>query len=408
VEVAGQTLPLALTLGGERWFGTVMVALQQLETPDQQQWWWMPLETRSLLGDDAGTNSYLAGSLGTKLDDRTSVGVSAYTADLDAIDGVGQLYANSMSISQHGNIKDFRAGIMRELGGDRRLEGMVGRSEVDMAHDVVYVNWLPWDPTRPNDPRTTTRVEKNLDHTITWSGSLRYTAPTGEPGVRYGLVLIGNTKSHPKIPNYDLVNIPRDPGNSAIFGLGAGITSQQGGTLIVAELLLQPGHSHTWAFADSAITTPGGPLKKGDKTVDNEFRFSNWTMALGMDHQWRTAGVQLGLRVNRYGYSLDQENFLRDESIETDEDWIEWSPGWGGNVKLGRAELMYSGRWVAKGFDYPDGGFFGWGTTRDVINAPEAAGGNDFLVAPTERVDMPDFRVMTHRFTVVVPLSPGR
>ena len=406
VEVAGQTLPLSLTLGGARWFGTATVALQQLETPNRQQFWWMPVETQSLLEDDAGTNAYLAGSLGTKLDDRTAVGVSVYQADLDAIDGVGQLYANSMSISQSGSITDFRAGLLRELGGDRRLEGMVGRSEVDMTHDVVYVNWLPWDPAHPNNPRTTTRLEKNLDHTITWSGSVRYTAPTSDPGVRYGLVLIGNTKSHPKLPNYDLVQIPRDPGNSAIFGLGAGITSQQGGTMIGAELLLQPGNSHTWAFADSVTTTPGGTLQVGDKTVDNEFRFANWTMALGLDHQWRTAGVQLGLRVNRYGYHLDQENYLEDRSIETDEDWIEWSPSFGGNLKLGRAELMYTGRWVAKGFDYPNG-WFGWGEDRDVINAPGdfAMGGNDFLVAPTRPADLPDFRVMTHRFTVVVPLS---
>jgi hypothetical protein len=406
VEVAGQTLPLSLTLGGGRWFGTATVALQQLETPSSQQFWWMPVATQSLLEDDAGTNAYLAGSLGTKLDDRTAVGVSVYQADLDAIDGVGQLYANSMSISQSGSITDFRAGLLRELGGERRLEGMVGRSEVDMTHDVVYVNWLPWDPARPNDPRTTTRLEKNLDHTITWSGSVRYTAPTSDPGVRYGLVLIGNTKSHPKIPNYDLVQIPRDPGNSAIFGLGAGITSQQGGTMIGAELLLQPGNSHTWAFADSVTTTPGGTLQVGDKTVDNEFRFANWTMALGLDHQWRTAGVQLGLRVNRYGYHLDQENYLEDRSVETDEDWIEWSPSFGGNLKLGRAELMYTGRWVAKGFDYPNR-WFGWGGGRDVINAPGAfeSGGNDFLIAPTRPADMPDFRVMTHRFTVVVPLS---
>jgi len=402
-QVSGNTLPMALTFGGARWFGTAAVALQQLATPERQNFWWMPVEAQSLINEDGATNAYVAGSLGAKLEDgRTSVAVSGYQADLDAIDGVGQLYANSVSISQSGSIQEFRAGMLRELGGERRLEGMVGRSDVDMTHDVVYVNWLPWDPMNPSAPRTSTRTEKNLDHTITWSGSVRYTAPTSDPGVRFGLLLVGNTKSHPKIPNYDLVNIPRDPGNSTIFGLGAGVTSLQGRTTVGAELMVQPGRSHTWAYADSVTSTPGGKLQPGDKTVDNEFRFANWTMALGMDHQWNPGGVQLGLRMNRYGYHLDQDNFLQDTTIATDEGWIEWSPSWGGNLKLGRAELMYSGRWVAKGFDYPR---TWWGNSRVDVMVPEAAGGNDFLVAPTQRVDLPDFRVTTHRFTVVVPLS---
>lgn len=405
--VGGHTLPLAITFGGDRWFGTANVALQELETPGRRWFWWAPELDGSLLQDDAATNSYVAGSIGRSFDEgRTAIGVAAYRADLNAIDGVGRLYANSASLSQSGTVTDLRIGVLRDLGGERRLEGMVGKSDVDMTHDVVYVTWLPWGPTIPEPPTPSTRSERNRDRTTTWSGSVRYTAPTSDPGVRFGLVLIGNTKSHPKIPNYDLVNIPRDPGNSAVFGLGAGITSQQGATLLGAELMLQPGRSHTWAFADSAVATPNGKLQKGDKTVDNTFRFANWTMALGLEHEWKPGGLQVGLRVNRYGYHLDQENFLRDTSVATDESWIEWSPSWGGFLRLGRAELRYSGRWVAKGFDFPNG-FFGTTVVDEALAAP-VPGGNDFLVAPTDPVNMPDFRVVTHRLTVTVPLSGNR
>jgi hypothetical protein len=402
--VSGHTLPLALTFGGD-WFGTATVALQELATPDRQQFWWMPvLENGSLLQDDAATNTYLSGSLGRAFDrGRTAIGVSAFHADLDAIDGVGQLYANSVSISQTGSVTDLRVGVLRDLGGDRRIEGMIGKSDVDMTHDVVYLDWLPWDPAQPNMPNVRARTEENLDRTTTWSGSLRYTAPGSDPDLRWGLMLIGNTKSHPKIPNYDLVNIPRDPGNSAVFGMGAGLTSRQRNTLVGAELMLQPGHSHTWAYADTATMTPGGMLQKGDKTVDNEFRFANWTMALGFEHEWEPASVQLGLRVNRYGYHLDQQNFLRDTTVSTDESWIEWSPSWGGSLKLGRAEIRYSGRWVAKGFDFP-GQVWLVRAEADIA----VPGGNDFLVAPTDPVDLPDFRVTTHRLTVVVPLTGRR
>jgi len=407
-NVGGHTLPLAFTFGGQRWFGTGTVALQEVQAPDAQQFWWVPqLANGSLLRDDAATNTYVAGSIGRTFDrGRTAIGVAAYRADLNAIDGVGQLYANSMSISQSGTITDYRIGVLRELGGERRLEGMVGKSDVDMTHDVVYVTWPPWDPVSSFQPDPVTRTETNLDRTTTWGGSLRYTAPTGDPGVRWGLTLIGNTKSHPHIPNYDLVNIPRDPGNSTVFGIGTGVTSRQGRTVLGAELMFLPGRSHTWAFADSATATPGGTLMKGDKTVDNEFRFANWTMALGLEHEWEPGGMELGLRVNRYGYHLDQMNFLRDTTVATNESWIEWSPGWGGLLKLGRAEVHYTGRWVAKGFDFP-GGFWGTRVTTDLA-VPEAPGGNDFLVAPTDPVNMPDFRVVTHRLMVVVPLSRGR
>jgi hypothetical protein len=235
----------------------------------------------------------VAGSVGRAFDEgRTAVGVSAFRADLDAIDGVGRLYANSASISQSGTITDLRLGVSRDLGGERRVEGMLSRSDVDMTHDVVYVTWLPWGPGIPEPPTPNTRTERNRDRTTTWGGSLRYTAPTGDPGVRFGLVLIGNTKSHPKIPNYDVVNIPRDPGNSAVFGLGAGITSQQGGTLLGAELMLQPGRSHTWAFATAPLPHPPASCRRGTRpsTTNSASPTGRWRSG------WSTSGSRAASR----------------------------------------------------------------------------------------------------------------
>jgi hypothetical protein len=72
-------------------------------------------------------------------------------------------------------------------------------------------------------------------------------------------------------------------------------------------------------------------------------------------------------------------------------------------LNLGRAQVRYSGRWVAKGFDFP-GRVWAIGAEADAA----VPGGNDFIVAPTDPVNLPDFRVVTHRLTVVVPLSGGR
>jgi hypothetical protein len=60
---------------------------------------------------------------------------------------------------------------------------------------------------------------------------------------------------------------------------------------------------------------------------------------------------------------------------------------------------------VAKGFDYQRRW---WGSPVAFTDFALAMGGNDWVIAPTDPVDMPDFRVLTHRITVSVPLSPVR
>lgn len=409
-NVGGRTLPLTVVHGGANWFGAVSVAIQQIDSPERQQWWWLAEVQDALdnvLIDDEASNSYLYGSLGRKLGSgRTAIGASAYYAELNAMDGVGQLYARSASIQQSGTIRDLRLGVTHQLAGERRLEGMIGNSSVDMTHDVVYVTGGMWGGPGPTWQDPVVSTEHNLDRTTTWSASLRYTAPLA-PGTRLGAILVGNTKSHPKIPNYELVNIPRDPGNSALFAAGAGLSAREGPDLLGLELLLQPGRSHTWAFADTAIVNAAGStIERGEKTVDNRFTFANWSLAAGWQHDWKSSALQLGLRLNRYGYELEQKNFLRASERTTRESWIEWSPSWGFMLKLGRGEARYSGRFVSKGFDFPS--FLGGAETDAIIEFPAQPGGGDFLVAPTDPVMLPDFRVTLHQLMFAVPIGGKR
>jgi hypothetical protein len=290
-----------------------------------------------------------------------------------------------------------RFGLSLELGRARRIVAVILRSKVDMTLDVLYQEWTWVDP----QPVVRSWNELNEDRTITWGAHLRYTQPLGTQGANIGFVATGSTKSHPKIPNYNVVNIPRDPGNSTAFNFGVGLSKVTERTSYAMELIFEPGRSHTWAYADTAVTTPAGVIQPGEKTVHNQFRYGNWNLAAGVQHETDRAGFQLGIRVHQTRFSLEQHNFLADTVRDTDERWIEWSPSWGGVLKFGDFDLRYTGRFTAKGS--PNDIFRGGGEVLMMADAP--ALGVDFVVGPTGPVSLPEFRVTMHRLMVSVPFG---
>jgi hypothetical protein len=398
--VAGRSLPVAAVIPGRRVFGAAAFALQQLGDTRRTGGWGPQVPGSSNIQDNSSSNIYLYGGLGLRLTDRTAVGVSAYSADLEAVDGVNMLYGNSIAIDQSGDLVEFRVGATHDFGAERRLDAIVLTSRLDMRHDVQYMRWVPdsvqqrWDPVRWS--------ELNEDRTITWAAQLRYGQPLGE-GARLGLLLTGNTKAHPKIPNYNIVNIPRDPGNSAMFNIGAGLSNTTGRAIFGLEVIYEPGRSHTWAFADTVIATPTGSIPVGGKTVDNQFRFRNWDVGVGVNWENQRTGFQFGLRLKETRYTLDQENFLTEQRRFTRESWMEWMPTWGGSLKFAEFDLRYTGRFTAKG--WPDQQWF-WG--RGFVTADRAVmapGGTDFVVGPTGEVWLPEYRVTTHRLMLSVPFG---
>jgi hypothetical protein len=400
--VGGRTLPIAALVRGERFHGGLALAVQQLQ--DRRLGWgwgwgWPTPPSGNLIASDP-TNTYVFGTLGMRVTDGVSVGVSVFHAGLDAVDGVNMLYGRAWAIEQMGTLSEIRLGMTADLGSDRALEGTITNTRLDMSHDVHYVDWIWADEPWTEPPTMIEWRERNEDHTISWGTRFRYTQPL-DGAARLGLILAGSTKAHPKIPNYNIVDIPRDPGNSAVFNIGAGLSRVEAGSTMAVEVVFEPGRSHTWAFADTATTLPSGAvLQPGDKTVDNQFRFMNWNVALGFDRETGRFGYQLGLRVRQVNYTLDQEHFLAEVRRETRESWMEWSPSWGGRVAFGGMALRYDGRFTARG--WPDGPMFGWGG-RMAVAMPDA--GVDFVVGPTGPVNIPSFRVTTHRLTLSVPFG---
>jgi hypothetical protein len=402
-SVGGRSLPISALFAGQRLHGGFLVALQQVNDPPRR---FAPFldEGRNFL-DNARNNTYLFGSLGGRIGERTTVGASVYHADLGAVDGVNLLYGQAAGIAQDGGLLELRLGFEHDFGEERRLEGTVTNTRLDMTHDVRYVEWR-WECDRSRPPQDqpgcmtpTVRSwdERNEDRTVTWGTNLRYSQAIDEVS-RFGFLIAGSTKNHPKIPNYNIVNIPRDPGNSTVFNFGAGVSHVDGPVSAGLDVIFEPGRSHTWAFADSVTKLPSGAeLQPGDKTVDNRFTFRNTSIGLGVQREGERFGFQLGLRLRTVSYSLEQQNFLAERTRDTDESWMEWAPSWGALARLGALDLRYTGRFTAKGFPPL---FSRW---AEEVASPDV--GVDFVVGATEPVAMPDYRVTVHRISLSMPLG---
>jgi len=205
-------------------------------------------------------------------------------------------------------------------------------------------------------------------------------------------------KSHPKIPNYELMNIPRDPGTSWAYNIGVGVASTEGPTTFGIDMIYEPIRSHTWAEAAAPTASPSGIIPLGAKTVDNRFAFSNATVRLGASRELGVASVQLGLQVHSISYTMVQRDFVQARSRRQSEQWMEWTPSWGLSVRLPDVELRYVGR-LTTGTGRPG---VAWdGTARESFGADAAA---DILLAPSGPLTLTDAYVLTHQLSISLPI----
>ncbi len=399
-----RSLPVGAMFRSSGWFGAVSAALQQLEAGDEffgTPWFGRELDVLppDALSRGSATNMYATLLGGAVLPGDFTVGASVSLADLDGVDGVEHLYAMSTDIRQSGHTEDFRLGMTKRFAAGRVLEAVVLHNRFDMQHDVTYVDWILVDSVTWQWQQQT-RVETNLDKTRTWGAHLAYQQPVGMEGWRVGGILTFNRKDHPKIPNYELVNIPRDPGHSAAFDIGVGIARSAGATTFGLDLIYEPATSETWAEAAEDTTTAGGrPIPAGAKTIENSFSFSNAIVSAGAAHRIGPVELQAGVQVRAYDYHLDQWDNIQETARRQDEDWMEWTPTWGGRILLNGIEIRYMGR-VTTGTGRPGVAWTGVVAER----AMDAGLANDIVVAPSAPLTLQDATVLTHQVSVSVPI----
>jgi hypothetical protein len=386
-----------------RFFGGGLVALQQVKRGDAffgpVPLWDVSVLPPNALSERSATNKYGYLSFGTRLPGELTIGASAFVADLNAMDGVEHLYAMASNIDQTGDLQDIRIGLTKTFAGNRTVDAVALFHRFDMRHDVTYVDWVVVDSMNWIwEPRT--RVETNLDKTDTWGMQVGYVQPIGRHGWRLGGTLTGNWKSHPKIPNYEIMNIPRDPGNSTAFDIGVGVAKVLGPTTFGIDIVYEPGTSDTWAEAEAAIgTVSGDTIPPGGRTIENEFSFSNAFVNVGIAREVGPAVLQLGLGLRAYDFELDQWDHVEETARRQSEQWIEWVPSWGARVQFGDLELRYLGR-VTTGTGRP-------GTAWDGAVAERALDfgtANDILLAPSGPLTLQDVTVLTHQVSLSVPL----
>ena len=347
------------------------------------------------LSDASARNLFAKGFVGRRLGEGPwSMGLGFSTARLDAMDGVDLLYVVADRIDQSGTLGEVKLGLFRD-GPRDRLGLVMVHHRVSMTHDVTYtdVTWdtLTWIPT------ITPRVELNEDRTHTWGGRITYDRDLDAPGWRFGTSFTLNHKSHPKIPNYEIQNIPRDPGTTWAYDLGVGVSRARGATVFGFDVHLQPIFSNTWQEADE--DTPkdgGGVIAKGDRTIENEFFFTNAMVRAGLDHRWNTVSVQAGLEVRSYDYDMEQQNTIEGSFREQRESWMEWIPSAGATLRLSDLELRYAIR-ATTGTGQP-----GIQMERAVSETLDAA--SDFIIAPQAPLTLQDATVWTHQIAVVIPI----
>lgn len=391
----GRSFPLTGVFTGSTWFGGASVALQQIEDGEGEDRFFVTepasficCPTARPLSDRFGRNLYASAFVGRRLDDGWSVGAGVSGSSLEAMDGVDLLYAGAERIEQTGSVSDFRLGTVRREGRDR-LALVLAHNRVSMRHEVTYLEG-PLPAVR--------RIEENADETRTWAAQASWHRALSAPGWRVGVSLTGNHKSHPKIPNYSLQNIPRDPGTSWAYEIGAGFAMTEGASTFAVDVALQPIWSDTWQEANEAdVVASGGRLSVGDRSIENDFFFTNVVLRSGIEHRVGIVALQAGVELRSYDYRLEQVRWVELDQREQHESWIEWSPTFGTMFGFSSLDVRYALR-LTTGTGRP-------GTVAFPGPGLEAAGGDaDVILAPEGPLTLQDARVITQQIAVSIPI----
>ena len=384
----GTTLPIGGFLAANGWVGGGVLAVQQLNHAGGQT-----------ISQRTAANQYANVVVAKRVGNSVSIGASAFVAGLNAVDGVDLLYQGNDRLLQQGSVIDARLGAMK-MWNKKRLDAEIVHSRTDVDQDVHYTRQI-WNQGASGFV-TTTSEDHNVDKTIIWSGHTQYTQLIGDEGWRFALLATGSRLSHPKIPNYQIQNIPRDPGTTWGFNVGFGIARSVGKTTFALDLVQEPIFADTWGKADrDTAIVGGGVIPSGGRTVSNRFAFSNSHTRIGVERDFGTDssgrfGFQFGLAAYSINYRLHQTNHVQRTERWQDEGWTEWTPTFGLRWIEKSFSLQYSYRRTCGPSECVD---FGMG---DKITVPPATGG--VIAAPSGPLNINGGTAHTHRFMLVVPV----
>jgi len=401
----GRTFPVTGIFRGSAWFGGGSLALQEIDNDTGRNAFPQPLWDvccvqccgwggERPLSERFGRNVFASAYLGRRIGDGWSVGVAGAAATISAMDGVDLLYQGSDRIEQSGDLQGLRLGVAHE-GARDRWALMLLHDRVSMVHEVWWRAWA-WDAALVLGQRRW--VEANEDRTRTWGAHVSWDRALEARGWRVGASGTLNYKDHPKIPNYRIQNIPRDPGTTWAYEAAVGAARTVDRTTYAFELAFQPIWSETWQVAGPQdVAASGGAVGVGDRSIDNDFFFTNLVLRSGLTHRVEELTAQVGLEIRSYAYQLEQVDHVERRYREQVESWTEWMPTFGATLHLSSLDLQYAGR-LTTGTGRP-------GTANAfVVDQAAAVPQGDFLIAPEAPLTLQDVTVMTHQLSVHIPV----
>ncbi len=395
----GKTLPMSVLFRSNSYFGGLSWARQKL-VDDKGDSFGVQPGVSTVTGSTTSpqqerSNSYTFGTIGVELFPGLAVGFSAHWSDLGAIEGVQLLYQGNSNLRQTGSSADYRIGILGTLSDDESIEAVLVRNEFEMRHEVTYQTWGgPWDDPRPFPPLGSP-IEVNEDKTELWGVHVGYMRPFVDQW-RVGLQLTANWKQHPKIPNYRLMNIPRDPGNSQAFNYGIGFARTIDESVVGIDFIYQPITLNTWAEWEPSGVPDETNIPQNGKSVENFFRFHNFIGRVGLRAENDRNIFALGVQTTSIGYRMRQLNNVIGSVRTQKERWLETTLSAALGLKFTDVQLRYTGL-VQFGTGTPGVAsvprLFTRGGSFDALSA-------DFLPAPSGPLDLREALVFTHQILI--------
>ena len=389
------TLPATIFFRDESCFGTASLAYQRLEGANINndiRWFSNRLPNPK---DRFKHNKYAFFSFGKNMkDNRWSLGGSFFYSELNAMNGVDLLYRNSVEILQDGNMYEVRGGLMYK-NEFSSFEALILFNKFKMQHDVKYIDASRFEFTDQN-----IRLEKNIDHTNTLGIHVSYKEKANNDGLNIGVLTTVNLKTHPKIPNYEIMNIPRDPGDSWAFNFGIGIGIEKERSRFGIDLIYEPIWSNTWAEAAEVIDLGNGNrILPGQKTVENDFAFSNIIGRIGYNAIFDSIDLGFGLEIYNRSYDLDQFDYVQNRDRSQEEEWAELTWTWGVGFHFKHFIIRYNGH-IITGAGIPgiaSGNFFAESNSR--------LASFDIIAAPSGTINIEEQTTSMHQFILQIPLD---
>jgi hypothetical protein len=411
----GLTLPLGASVSGGRWFSQLVVAMQDINRAGQSNGPIVALDatsTTSVVSEDdskaSRQNQYVHGLVGRRFGHGLSVASSASWWRLNDVDGVDLYYPQSLNVRQRGDAVDVRVGVLEELGRGQSIEAVAVHNRFAMTQDVSFMDAF-WDPTlrqivgRP-------RVEPNADQTDTWGLHLAYVRPLADSTWRVGAIVTGNRIRQPRLPAYELPEVPADAGRAQAYNLGGGITRSVDWWRAGLDVIYEPIWSRTWVRADEpAEARDGTALAAGATTLENHFRFQNAITRLGLSASLPLGKEQkltfeTGGQLRAMRYRLEQRDAVAQATSASTQHWNEWTRTWGVSVRIAGASLQYRGRLTTgagrPGFDDQGNIVFAPTAATSAI-APPPPGG---FGSPFGGLRFGGVRTTTHQISFSVPI----